>query len=1579
MQTSHRTDSFARTILNGRRGRMAALFTLIAVAALVAVTAFSLVSLAKKKKARSASAGAVASSKAFRRDSAKRERRERAEKKKGTRGEVAEREGGEPEGSRYEALLEQEAYWAARVTYPTGNFDPAWVREAARQDSEVERALPAGAGGPISSRLLMSQSPLALSTTGFTALGPMPEKMTGCASCFDYGTTAGRVNSIAIDPTTTTNGSVVAYIATVGGGVWKTTNCCSVTTTWSPTTDDATIGTQSIDTVTIDPSNHDTIYAGTGDLNFGSFSMGSQGILKSTDAGATWSVLGADVFVAALPEPAGQFPQYNAVGKVRVDPNNSSNVVAGTKLGLYVSNDGGANWAGPCLTNAFATQRQDITGLELTNIGGTTRILAAVGTRGFATPVQYNLDQNGANGLYKGTIPASGCPTDFALITSNANGFNYGAAVTGSPYLTGANMNAGTGTPYGGNTTTGNQLGRMDIAVAPSNPNYIYAQVGSIVPNSDAGCGGAAGCQLGVWSSIDGGGTWTFMAGSQGGALRNCVGGNTNGNPGDYPQNWYDQGMAVDPNNPDRLFIDTYDTWLATRTGTSFYNVTCGYNGTSFANHVVHVDHHALAFVSGSSSVLLEGSDGGIFSTSNADAAVSGVTRPTWVNMDTGLNTIEFYSGDISGFFATSATPSAAGGAQDNGPSTVLFSGTPSASQWQMGTGGDGFFARIDPVGTGTSPRYWLGNNSGGLSRCIGVNGSGNPAPCTSGGATWSNKQGGWTGDQQSFVLPFELFHGDVNNPANDCGAPGAGTGCGHLVAGTVRVWETITGAAANTSGTVTWYVNSPDNLTKATLGNRSYINQLAFEPSDQTTVIVGTNDGNVQIGRGLGTGAGPRRAAGTITMSGTGIPLANETFVIGSQTFTWKASRTTTGDVTIGTSTTTSATNIVTAITADLAGVVTAARSGSTVVVTAANTGAAGNSITFTEASTNMTMNGSGTLGGTTSGSDGVAVWTNVTDGNNVLPNRPVLDVAFDPKTTTAPVGYAAVGGFDQNTPATPGHVFQVTCTTNCATYTWANKSGNLPNIPVDSIIANPNFPQQVFAGTDFGLYYTDDVRIASPVWYRFNVGLPNVMIWDMAIDRGNTTLALFTRGRGAYAWPLPSAPVMALPTAISAVSGSGVYGGTGTLTATLTEGGFPLAGKSIDFTLANMSVGSAVTDANGVATLSGVSVAGFSAGSNPGAVGASFAGDSGYQPSNNSGTLTIASAVLSIDMIADRDPAPLEQNFNYKATITNTGDASATNTVLTDVLPAGVTFTAASATQGTCSYAVATRTVTCNIGTIGTASNVMVTITVKPRSEGTLDNTAFITAGQWDPDTGNDNAAVNGLVVKKYVDLAVSAAGSASPVFAGENVTYTIVVKNINVLNGATGVVLTDTLAASATYVSSTTSQGSLVTPPVGSTGTVTANLGTIASGASATVTVTVKSSVSGAMTNTATASSNEADTNTANNTASTTTTVKDAALLKVLLASQSLIGGCQNTTGNVYLTGPAGPGGVTVPLASSISGASVPASVFIPAGSSVSPAFNVMTVHVAVKQVGVITAGSGAGSVSRGITINPGSCPP
>lgn len=815
-------------------------------------------------------------------------------------------------------LLAMGDFFFHRVSYPTGRFDPRWYRDARPQDAVIERGVPQGT--PFTAD---KNSPLNLDPTQFTSLGPSPLDMNGCQGCFNFGIVAGRTNVIVSDPVDDS----IAYLGSDGGGVWKTTNCCSSGTTWTPVTDDSTLNSIAIGDITLDPNDHDTVYAGTGDLRYGSYTFGSAGLLKSTDAGATWAMKGEDVFNPIYDETVGEFPQYQAIGKVRVNPRNSSQVAVTTKQGVFFSYDSAENWSGPCYTNGFTSQRQDGTGLEVADNGTGTDIWVAIGTRGHNTTVQADLDQNGANGIYHTTWPASGCPASWTLQNS------------GWP--------AGTGGGVGFPT---NSLGRIDMTISPSDPDVLYAEVADVTTRG----------LLGVWRTGNGGTTWTQVATPS--DLLGCS--------GDGSQNWYDQGLAVDPNDPDTVFMSTVDVFRSTNGGDTFTNTTCGYAGGS-----VHVDQHALAFVDGDSSRILAGGDGGVYYSSNATAGSMSYTQ-----LNNSLSTIEFYSGDITANFATSANPGINAGAQDNGSMIKIWSGDPGPATWNGTLGGDGMYARIEPV----LENNWYAESQVGNLRVSKTGPTG----------TYVDARGGWSGDRVPFIMAYELYK-------YDC----PGTGCKHMIAGTHRVWETIQGAIPKNS----WRVNSPD-LTKGTLADRSIINQLAYSVTDSAIAIVGTNDGNVQIGFNMGQG------------------------------------------------TTNSAT------------------------------------------------------------------WVNVTNGNAVLPNRPVMDVATHPVTPT--IGYAALGGFDENTPTTPGHVYMVTCDATCSTFTWANKSGNLPNIPVNSILGNPKFPTQVFAGTDWGLYFTDDITATSPTWTKFTAGLPSAMIWDMSIDRGFTTLALFTRSRGAFAWPLPTGP---------------------------------------------------------------------------------------------------------------------------------------------------------------------------------------------------------------------------------------------------------------------------------------------------------------------------------------------------------------------------------------------------------------------------------------------------------------------
>jgi uncharacterized repeat protein (TIGR01451 family) len=124
---------------------------------------------------------------------------------------------------------------------------------------------------------------------------------------------------------------------------------------------------------------------------------------------------------------------------------------------------------------------------------------------------------------------------------------------------------------------------------------------------------------------------------------------------------------------------------------------------------------------------------------------------------------------------------------------------------------------------------------------------------------------------------------------------------------------------------------------------------------------------------------------------------------------------------------------------------------------------------------------------------------------------------------------------------------------------------------------------------------------------------------------------------------------------------------------------------------------------------------------------------------------------------------------------------------------------------------------------------------------------------------------------------DLAVGLAASSSSVKGTQRLTYAVDVRNAGP-SPASGVVVTDTLPSQATFVSATPSRGSCLTPPPGSTGTITCNLGTLAASQKAVtqlvVTVLARKA---SITDAASVASNTADPSTVNNTATITTVVK------------------------------------------------------------------------------------------------------
>lgn len=144
-------------------------------------------------------------------------------------------------------------------------------------------------------------------------------------------TTSGRIADIAVNPDNTAE----MYIALASSGVWKTSNNG---TTWEPIFDHE--GSYSTGCVTMDPSNHNIIWIGSGENNNQRSVAYGDGVYVSRDAGKTWTNTG--------------LVSSEHIGMITVDPTNSNHVYVAAygplwsssgDRGLYETMDGGVNWS----------------------------------------------------------------------------------------------------------------------------------------------------------------------------------------------------------------------------------------------------------------------------------------------------------------------------------------------------------------------------------------------------------------------------------------------------------------------------------------------------------------------------------------------------------------------------------------------------------------------------------------------------------------------------------------------------------------------------------------------------------------------------------------------------------------------------------------------------------------------------------------------------------------------------------------------------------------------------------------------------------------------------------------------------------------------------------------------------------------------------------------------------------------------------------------------------------------------------------------------------------------------------------
>ena len=424
---------------------------------------------------------------------------------------------------------------------------------------------------------------------------------------------------------------------------------------WRPTGEGLT--NIAINSLVIDPREPNTMFAGTG-----------EGYFREEIRGTGLPLRGGGVFVSRTRGatwqrlPATATPDFYWVNDLELGVADSRRLYAATRTGVWRSADGGATWTrlletsvrGGCLDLALRPDRSEDV------------LFASCGSYEQAT-------------VYR--LPRASERADVEVVLREPD------------------------------------MGRTSLAIAPSNPDVIYALSASL----DGGPGGNyRQALLAVYGSDRGGGAGTWEArvtnqdpiklhtllltNTAAASVQDC---NPQGANSIVNMGWYNNVIAVDPRDANRVWAAGVD-WFRSDDGGRHWGLA-SYGGTGFPSYA-HVDQHAIVFHPSYDGVnnqaALIGNDGGIYRTSNARATTATGARAAcngsgvsvaWRSLNRGYGVTQFYHGtpfpDGTRYL---------GGAQDNG--TIYGTDDLGPDGWRLVFGGDGGFSAVHPTQIST----WL-------------------------------------------------------------------------------------------------------------------------------------------------------------------------------------------------------------------------------------------------------------------------------------------------------------------------------------------------------------------------------------------------------------------------------------------------------------------------------------------------------------------------------------------------------------------------------------------------------------------------------------------------------------------------------------------------------------------------------------------------------------------------------------------------------------------------------------------------------------------------------------------------------